>query len=412
MGPAGERIRRPWLSLLLLALLVKAVLVTLTLVEFGAGPDPLTALGRAWDRWDAQHYLYLATHGYAATGDARNLIAFFPLYPALISAVAATGLPARTAALLISNLAGIVAAILLYEIAAAPGVERAAALAAPGVERAAALAAPGVERAAALAAPGVERAAVSPRQDLRENAAFRAAAFFTVFPTAYFLLVGYTEALFCALAFGAVLAARRQRWLPAGMLGGLAAAARLTGLALLPFLLIELFIARHTLRRLSQAIVAPLLIVLGFLIYLMTNLLVLGDPLAFISIQRDHWFHSVAAPWVGFTNAVRGIRWRVPWEKLTVGGGEAAGGIAAYATTTLSWFRLRPSDAAYATVLTVMVTFLPFWLSIPRYLLGLYPLFLLVGRISQRWVYLPMLALSFVGLAVFGLAFGRGYWAF
>jgi hypothetical protein len=365
-GIAPDRIR-PWLGLVLLALLVKAVLVTLTLVEFGAGPDPLTALGRAWDHWDAQHYLYLATHGYSATGDARNLIAFFPLYPALISAIAATGLPARTAALLISNVAGVVAAILLYEIA---------------------------------------------RQDLRENAAFRAAAFFVVFPTAYFLLVGYTEALFCALAFGAVLAARRQRWLFAGLLGGLAAAARLTGLALLAFLLIELFYARHTLRQIGQAIVAPALIVLGFLTYLLTNLLVLGDAFAFITVQRQHWSHSLSAPWVGFIDAIRGISWRVPWEKLTVGGGEAVGGIAAYATTILSWLQLRPSDAAYATVLTVMVTFLPFWLSIPRYLLGLYPLFLLVGRIRQRWLYVPMVGASFVGLLVFGLAFGRGYWAF
>jgi hypothetical protein len=365
-GLGGDRIR-PWLSLLLLALLVKVVLVTLTLIEFGAGPDPLTALGHVWDHWDAQHYLYLATHGYGATGDARNLIAFFPLYPDLISAVATTGLPARTAALLISNVAGVVAAILLYEVA---------------------------------------------RHDQRENAAFRAAAFFVVFPTAYFLLVGYTEALFCALAFGAVLATRRQRWLFAGLLGGLAAAARLTGLALLPFLVIELFDARQTLRALWQAMLAPVLIVLGFLTYLATNLLVLGDAFAFISVQRQHWSHSLSAPWVGFADAIRAIRWRVPWEKLTVGAGEAAGGIAAYATTTLSWLRLRPADAAYATVLTVMATFLPFWLSIPRYLLAMYPLFLLVGRISNRWVYPAMVAASFVGLLVFGLAFGRGYWAF
>lgn len=358
---------RPWLSLLLLALLVKILLVSLTLVAYGAGPDPLTALGREWDHWDAQHYLYLATHGYTTTGDARNLIAFFPLYPALISAVAAIGLPVRTAALLISNLAGVVAAVLLYEIA---------------------------------------------RTDRQENAAFRSAAFFTVFPTAYFLLVGYTEALFCALAFGAVLAARRQRWLASGMLGGLAAAARLTGLALLPLMLIELLSARRVLRGVWQASVPPLLVALGFATYLMTNLLVLGDPIAFIAVQREHWSHSLAAPWVGFAGAIRGISWRVPWEKLTVGGGEIAGGIVAYATATLSWLRLRPSDAAYATVLTVMVTFLPFWLSIPRYLLSLYPLFLLVGRIQRRWVYLPMTSASFVALVVFGLAFGRGYWAF
>ncbi len=365
-GIPADRVR-PWLGLLILALLVKVVLVTLTLIAFGGGPDPVAALGRAWDQWDARHYLYLATHGYATDGDARNLIAFFPLYPALISAVASVGLPARTAALLISNIAGVVAAILLYEVALVDGDRK---------------------------------------------AAWRAAAFFTVFPTAYFLLVGYTEALFCALAFGSVLAARRRRWLWAGLLGGLAAASRLTGLALLPFLTIELIGVRRALRSVWQVIVPPLLIGLGFFSYLLTNLLVLGDPLAFITVQREHWSHSLAAPWVGFAGAVRGISWRVPWEKLTVGGGEIAGGIAAYATTTMSWLRLRPSDAAYATVVTAMVTFLPFWLSIPRYLLGMYPLFLLAGRVSNRWLSLPIVALSFVALVVFGLAFGRGYWAF
>jgi len=357
----------PWLSLLVLALLVKILLVSLTLIEFGASPDPLTVLGQAWDQWDARHYLYLATHGYGATGEARNLIAFFPLYPALIGALAAIGLPARAAALLISNIAGVVAAILLYEIA---------------------------------------------RHDGHERAAFRAAAFFTVFPTAYFLLVGYTEALFCALAFGCVLAARRRRWLSAGLLGGLAAAARLTGLALLPFLLIEFYAGRRVLPSLWRAIASPLLVVLGFFAYLVTNLIVLSDPFAFVTVQRQHWSHSLAAPWVGFTDAVRSLTWRVPWERLTVGGGEIAGGIAAYATATLSWLRLRPSDAAYATDVTAMVTFLPFWLSIPRYLLSMYPLFLLAGRIRSGWVYLPMLGLSFAALIIFGLAFSRGYWAF
>jgi hypothetical protein len=129
-------------------------------------------------------------------------------------------------------------------------------------------------------------------------------------------------------------------------------------------------------------------------------------------VQREHWAHSLAAPWRGLAGAVNGISWRVPWEKLTVGGGEIAGGVAAYLATALSWLRLRPADAAYATVVTVMVTFLPFWLSIPRYLLGMYPLFLLAGRITRRWLYLPLVGLSFVALVVFGLAFGRGYWAF
>ena len=183
-------------------------------------------------------------------------------------------------------------------------------------------------------------------------------------------------------------------------------------MALLPFLVVELWMARRTVIRAWHAVMPSLLIVLGFGVYLATNQVVLGSPLAFVSVQRQHWSHALAGPWVGFADAIRSIGWRVPWEKVTVGGGEIAGGIAAYATAVLSWLRLRPADAVYATVLTVMVTFLPFWLSIPRYLLGMYPLFLLVGRITSRWLYLSMIVSSLVGLVIFGLAFGRGYWAF
>ncbi len=347
--------------------MVKVLLITLTLVAFGASPDPVSALARTWDQWDAEHYLYLATHGYAATGDARNLIAFFPLYPALISAMAATGLGARVAALLISNVAGVLAAIVLYEVA---------------------------------------------RQDDDDRAAWRAAAFFTVFPTAYFLLVGYTEALFCALAFTAVLLARRRHWVGAGMVGGLAAAARLTGTALLPLLVVEALAGRQLRRSLSQVALGASLIGLGFVVYLATNQLVLGDALAFVAVQRDHWSHRLSAPWVGFASAIHSISWRVPWEKLTVGAGEMVGGVTSYAAAALSWIRLRPSDAVYATVLTMMVTFVPFWLSIPRYLLAMYPLFLLVGRVRSRWLYLALVIASLLGLVVFGLAFGLGYWAF
>ena len=55
----------PWLTLLGLGLLVKLLLVTVTLVAFGASPDPLTVLGRHWDQWDARHLEAGATTGLA-----------------------------------------------------------------------------------------------------------------------------------------------------------------------------------------------------------------------------------------------------------------------------------------------------------------------------------------------------------
>jgi hypothetical protein len=95
-----------------------------------------------------------------------------------------------------------------------------------------------------------------------------------------------------------------------------------------------------------------------------------------------------------------------------VAAGEIVGATTSYAVSVLSWLKLRPSDAVYAAVLTVLTTFLPFWLSIPRYLLAMYPLFLLAGRIRQPFIQGLAAALSFVGFIVFGLAFARGLWAF
>jgi hypothetical protein len=97
---------------------------------------------------------------------------------------------------------------------------------------------------------------------------------------------------------------------------------------------------------------------------------------------------------------------------LTVGWGETLGGLSAYLVTGLSWLRLRWSDAAYATALTILVTFLPFWLSIPRYLLGLYPLFLLAGRVRNRLVQGGVAAVSFAVLLALSVLFASGDWAF
>src|SRR5207237_1033638 len=62
--------------------------------------------------------------------------------------------------------------------------------------------------------------------DEQETVARASVFFMFVFPTSYFLHIGYTESLFLALSVGAFLAARVRRWWLAGTLGALAAAAR------------------------------------------------------------------------------------------------------------------------------------------------------------------------------------------
>ena len=58
-----------------------------------------------------------------------------------------------------------------------------------------------------------------------------------VFPVSFFFSFVYTEGLFFLLIVGSFYAARRNNWLLAGILGGLASYTRFVGILLLPALI-------------------------------------------------------------------------------------------------------------------------------------------------------------------------------
>jgi hypothetical protein len=83
-------------------------------------PDNLWLDG--WTRWDAGWYRHIAAHGYVAEPvgppGQRNL-AFYPLYPFVMRLVSLTGLDPLAAGILVSNLAMLVALVLVHRMASA-----------------------------------------------------------------------------------------------------------------------------------------------------------------------------------------------------------------------------------------------------------------------------------------------------
>ncbi|HEX6283886.1 MAG TPA: mannosyltransferase family protein [Pyrinomonadaceae bacterium] len=71
-----------------------------------------------------------------------------------------------------------------------------------------------------------------------ESVARRTLFYLAAFPVSYFFSAPFTESLFVLLTVGGFYAARRERWWVAGVLGLLASATRLTGVLLLPSLVI------------------------------------------------------------------------------------------------------------------------------------------------------------------------------
>lgn len=321
-----------------------------------------------WNRWDAPHYLDLAREGYSASGETRLFIVFYPLYPWLIRAATLVSGSYFAGALLVSTVASIASGVLLYRLALVDY------------------------------SPALGRQAVW---------------FLLIFPTSYFLHIGYTESLFIALVIGSFLAARRERWLLAGVIGALAALTRTNGLMLIPALCVEAFLQYRQTRRWNWHWLAIGMVGLGFGGYLLLNWYATGNPVAFLAIQHEHWFKSLAWPWSGIMATIRNGATRPPAEMAMVTIQElffiALGVIA----TVFCWLRLRPSYSMWMTSNMLLFTSTSFILSTPRYMLTLFPLFLICARLARhpRWNTL-ITVWSLLFLALFVSLFVQGRWAF
>ncbi len=161
-----------------------------------------------WSRWDALHYLKIAQDGYTAIGEDRFLIVFFPFYPALVALVSYVFRDHLLSAFVVSGHG---------------------------------------HNCSRLGLPGFGKDSTH-----SEKIAQWAVLFLFIFPTSYFLHIPYTESTFLALTIGCFLAARKKRWLIAGVLGAVACMTRVNGLILIPALAFELFAEYRETRKIDK----------------------------------------------------------------------------------------------------------------------------------------------------------------
>jgi hypothetical protein len=247
--------------------------------------------------------------------------------------------------------------------------------------------------------------------DQPTEVAWRAVVFSLIFPTAFVAVVPYSESLFLCAAIGAFFFFRSGRYTLAGVLAFLAASTRLPGLALMPALLAELSLNRRERRVSVRALLATLTPCLGVLVFLAVNWRFYGDPLYFLSVQRFHFARQIAWPHVGAIAAWRSLSRAAP-ECVTVGFNELLGGALAWVVAVYAFLRLRASYAVYCGLSAALFTFQSFWLCNLRYVYVLFPLYILMARVSRRpWIYYALTGVSLVGLALLSMQFARGHWA-
>jgi hypothetical protein len=319
--------------------------------------DPLEPPGSLnyWAHWDGAWFSEIATVGYREFDPAST--AFFPLYPMLMRLGMVFGGGPALWGVLISLAATLFALFFLYRIAETLHGTRAA-------------------RAATLA--------------------------LAFFPTAFFLNAVYSEALFLALSTGAVWAALvRRNLLLAGFFGAFATATRNLGVVLILPIFFEWLRYRREFGTRGLAGIA--LIPAGFLGYAGFLWARFGDPLVSARQQDEHWGRELANPFLTLGDAWQaasdGMRYLRDPQTLFLDA-SATPTLEASNALNLAFlalflvllvvgiFVLPRGLSLYALVVVLLPVLTPApsfpLMSLPRFMLGAFPVFLALGYLLSR----------------------------
>ncbi len=367
-----QKIPRSVKLAILIVVLAKILVLTIgyAVAYLTNGPaSPLTIIMNMFYHWDAPHYVSIAENGYVNTGDAANFIVFFPLYPALIRLFTVDFNYASVSALIISNVSSLAAFLYLYKLA---------------------------------------------KLEFNDKVAIKAVLFLSVFPTAYFLSAPYTEGLFFALLIASIYYARLGKWQFAGLISFLAALTRIEGLLLLPVLLVEYFHQKGWKpKKTDLNILWPLLALAGFLIYLGINYQVTGSPFTFLTVEAVHWFNRLD-PKAGLTAAYSWARNASYPDNVTIGLAPLVFALFGLLMVGVSfWRRLRPVYIVYMVLSWGLAVSTSWWISVPRYIMAMFPMFMLFGLLTNRKaVNIAIVLASGAVMCYFLIFFAQGLWAF
>jgi hypothetical protein len=208
-----------------------------------------------------------------------------------------------------------------------------------------------------------------------EDVARRTVFFLAAFPASYFFSIPMTESLFVMLTVASFYAAKRERWLTAGVIGMFASATRVTGVLLLPALLV---LSWQTYRSLQiKKIFGVLLVPFGLFSYMFYSWWLSGDALAFKHAAAA-WGHQ---PSIFFLRSV--ITWLMhpepiagPWNMYIL---HIASVLLCFVCIYILARRREWALALYTTMSIVVPLSSGVLQSLERYTMGFFPMFIALG---------------------------------
>ncbi len=305
--------------------------------------------------WDGGHFLGIAQYGYTE----KFQYAFFPLYPILIKIVTSLTNNFLFSAILVSIGSFFLGLHFLYRLV---------------------------------------------YQIFDKKIADRSILALVFFPTSFYFLTAYSEGLFFLLTVLTFyfLIGRKYFW--ATVFAALASSVRFVGVALILSLILEVWITGIN-RKNWIVFLSPV----GILIYCLFLKNQVGDPFYFFTAE-SHWQRSLSIPGLNFWESIKSltsqqflnINFNVLLDLLF-----AIFGLG----FSIRSFRFLPlSFGIFALISIALPLFTSTLSSMPRFLLPIFPIFILLAKIKNQRITFFYQTISLMLLSAFATLFINGYW--
>ena len=309
-------------------------------------------------RWDSIWYLDIAKNGYSYSGDLGNTnTVFFPLYPIAIRIVALLTFGHFPLAGWLVSITFLFFALVYFR-----------------------------------------RLLIEFHPDIDP---FVPITLLLVFPTAFFLSAVYTESMFLFLSIASFYSAFRKNFLLAGIFGLVASLTRITGLFLFLPLAWEFWLHSRTQKRpLTEAL--PLLFIpAGVFSFFLYHYLVFGDFFLWLKVERE-WGRGFTLTKEHFLldNASEIVNFSLDISFVMLG----------LAAAFFVFKKLRTSYGIYMLTTVLIAVGSGTLMSINRYVLCLFPMYILLGKTSPV-VRQAVTYVSILFFALYTILFAGNYWA-
>lgn len=284
--------------------------------------------------WDGNWYLGIAKDGYVVKEGKESNVVFFPLYPTIIKITKnITALPWKVAGSLVSIIAIIIACQFLYK---------------------------------------------EIKDQWGKLIARRSVFYMLIFPSSFFFSIMYTESLFILLAVLCFYYLRKEKWCLARLVAALLALTKTIGIVFFGIMLLGYWLKYRKIKLNILWLFLPIIALGAWLLYCKDQF---GVFLAFA-----HWQQF-------FNRPVGNFSWQELWKAPTAGDKtilfiDSLSALLALITGIILYVWKKFTYALY-TILGVLIPLASgTWQSMNRYVLILFPIFIVVAFFGKRYVWI------------------------